>query len=102
MTTKPASGKSKKRGPEQGEARKVAEAAGISRSQMWNWMQMATIPEEEFDAILESKKIIKSRQVVEYARRRRGMAPSPDPAPRLHACPHCGGDLLSTEETTQC
>jgi len=43
-----------KRGPERSERRKAAEAAGMSRHQMYQALKLANIPEDEFERLVES------------------------------------------------
>ena len=47
-------GPSKKRGPKRSAQREMAEAAGLSRGQMWRALQVAEVPEDEFEAMIES------------------------------------------------
>ena len=43
-----------KRGPERSAGRQAAEAAGMSRHQFYQAMKIAEIPDDEFDAMVES------------------------------------------------
>ena len=51
---KPDSAVSKKRGPKRSAMRQAAEAAGLSRGQMWRALQVAEIPDDEFERLVES------------------------------------------------
>ena len=42
-----------KRGPEKSDRRKAAEAAGMSRHQMYQAMKVADIPEDDFERLIE-------------------------------------------------
>lgn len=43
-----------RRGPEKSARRKASEAAGISKHQMYRALAVASIPKEEFEALIES------------------------------------------------
>lgn len=62
----------------------------ISHTSMWRWKLMAEIPEEEFEAILakgrEGGKMPSTREIANYARRRRNDVIPDD----YEHCPHCG------------
>lgn len=89
----PSHGRSKKRGPERSAHRKAAEAAGMSRGQMHRAMLIASIPEEEFEAMVEGDTPPTLSGLVDAARRTpMGEAKR---ARRLTRCPHCGGDLTA-------
>lgn len=68
-----------KRGPERSERRKICEAAGISRHQMHQMMQIGSIPEDEFERLIESDD---PPTLTELARIGRGEQSKPKPAPR--------------------
>ncbi len=89
MTEKPDSAVSKKRGPKRGAMREAAEAAGLSRGQMWRALQVANVPEEEFERLVESDN---PPTVSEMVRLGSGRSVAPQ-GRRLKCCPHCGGDL---------
>ncbi len=78
---------SKKRGPEKSARRKAADAAGLSRAQMWRAMQVAAIPESEFDNIVESDNPPTVSELVKI-----GTGNKPK-ANAIKNCPHCGGEL---------
>jgi hypothetical protein len=89
MSKKPDSAVSKKRGPARSSRRKAAEAAGLSRGQMWRALQVAEIPEEDFEALVEADA---PPSVAELVRVGSGRTREPQ-GRRLKCCPHCGGDL---------
>lgn len=68
-----------KRGPERSERRKMMEAAGLSRHQMYQMMQIANIPEDEFERLVESDD---PPTITELARIGRGEQSKPKPSPR--------------------
>jgi len=76
---------SKKRGPERSNRRKAAEEAGLSRAQMWRCMQVAKIPEADFESMVESDN---PPTVFELVNIGRGNQPK-----AVKHCPHCGGEL---------
>lgn len=78
-----------KRGPERSERRKLAETAGISRHQMYQALQVANIPEEDFERLIESDD---PPSVTEMARIGRGLQTKQKVA-KSRCCPHCGGML---------
>ena len=47
-------GLGKKRGPAKSERRLAAESAGMSRNRMYNALILAELPEDEFEALVES------------------------------------------------
>ena len=51
---KPVSTKNKKRGPQRSAMRQAADAAGLSRSAMYNAIALANIPEDYFEDLIES------------------------------------------------
>ena len=67
-----------KRGPEKGERRKMMEAAGMSRHQMYQAMQIGNIPEEEFERLIESDD---PPTLTDLARFGRGEQSKPKPLP---------------------
>lgn len=90
---KPVQGQNKKRGPERSERRKVAEAAGLTRLQAWQYIQIARIPEPIFEALVESEDPPSTAKLVEVARLLQGKPPSKARGRRYSTCPHCGADL---------
>ena len=68
-----------KRGPERSERRKIMEDAGMSRHQMYQAMQVASIPEDEFEQLVESQE---PPSITELARIGRGEQSKPKPSPR--------------------
>lgn len=78
---------SKKRGPSKSERRKAADAAGLSRAQMWRALQVAEIPEAEFDSLIESDNPPTVSELVAISTGRQPKAKS------SKLCPHCGGEL---------
>ena len=89
---KPDSAVSKKRGPPRSAMREVAEAAGLSRGQMWRALQVASIPEDEFEARVESDNPPTVTELVRIAGHQHNSKPQ---GRRLRTCPHCGGDLTA-------
>jgi len=92
---KPVQGQNKKRGPERSERRRVAEAAGLSRSMMYRCLLLAEIPEAMFEVLLERRPAPTTTQLVEIARVLQGKPPSKTRARRYSSCQHCGGDLTT-------
>ena len=68
-----------KRGPAKGELRKLAEDAGLSRHQMYQAVQVASIPEDEFERLVESQE---PPSITELARIGRGEQSKPRLSPR--------------------
>lgn len=95
MTDETGSGtnRSRKPGPERSEVRKAAEAAGMSRKQMYRALWVARLPEEEFEAAIESDD---PPSVTELADRGRGADPTRQ-GRRFKRCPHCGESLLGED-----
>ena len=89
---KPDSAVSKKRGPPRSAMRQAAEAAGISRAWMWRALRVASIPEDEFEALVESDTPPTVTKLVRIARRQPYSKPQ---GRRLRTCPHCGGALTA-------
>lgn len=83
---------SKKRGPSKSAHRELAEAAGLSRAQMWRAMKVAELPDDEFERLIESDNPPTVSELVERSRQAQGL-PRAKQARRLTRCPHCGGDL---------
>lgn len=88
----------KKRGPEKSDHRKAAEAAGISRHQMYQALDVARISDEEFERLVEGED---PPTLTELAATGRGR-PEKDTAGdtfqmpksmKAKCCPHCGGAL---------
>lgn len=69
--------------------RDIAAAVGLSRRRIWEAKQAASIPEDEFEALIESDDPPSITALVNVARRRAGLTV---PA-RSRRCPHCGGAL---------
>ena len=89
MNMKPVSAPNKKRGPDRSETRKAAEAAGISRGQMYRMLDIASIPKDQFEDLIEGDNPPTMTELVRIARSKEAQ-----PVPRrLGVCPHCGGDL---------
>ena len=89
---KPDSAVSKKRGPPRCAMRQAAEAAGLSRGQMWRARRLASIPEDEFEARLESDTPPTVTELVRIAGHQHNSKPQ---GRRLRTCPHCGADLTA-------
>jgi hypothetical protein len=68
-----------KRGPERSKFRKMCEEAGISRHQMYQMIQIANIPEDEFERLIESDD---PPNITELAKIGRGEQSKPRPSPR--------------------
>ena len=69
--------------------RKAAEAAGLSRGQTWRALQVASIPEDDFEEMIESEEPPTVTALVRHAT---GKTDKPQ-GRRLKWCPHCGADL---------
>ena len=75
--------------------RDMAIAVGISRAELSKWIAMAEIPEERFEAALESDEPkAELRHELLLVRHRAGKATEYE-----RCCPHCGG-LLRVEGLT--
>lgn len=101
MSKKPDSDRNKKRGPDRSEARKAADRLGMSRTQLWRYMKLAEVPEDEFNAVLERNLDTTQKRATtsELVRLAQGKSDEPQPqGRRLKRCPHCGADL--TDEVT--
>jgi len=68
----------------------IAAAYRLSHRQLWRWRQIASLPEDEFEAALAAPEKPTSTSLVDLARRRAGCEPNGKARRR---CPHCGGDL---------
>ena len=68
-----------KRGPERSDRRKMMDEVGISRHQMYQAMQIANIPEDEFNRLIESDD---PPSLTELARFGRGEQSKPKLSPR--------------------
>jgi hypothetical protein len=79
----------KKRGPERSARRQMAEAAGMSRHQMYQAIAIAAIPEAEFEALVESENPPTLDDLVRHAR---GL-PKRRARRVRRVCPHCGGQF---------
>lgn len=95
---KPDSAVSKKRGPPRSELRKACDEAGISRAWAWRARQVASIPEEGFEGLIESDTPPTVTELVRTARRQHNSEPQ---GRRLRTCPHCGGDLTADGRSTE-
>ena len=93
MKKKPDKANNKKRGPEKSSVRQAAEAAGISRHQMYQAMKLASVPRDEFEAMVESDDPPTPSEAI----RRHENKPTKPTARRLKTCPHCGGDLTTED-----
>jgi hypothetical protein len=67
-----------KRGPERSAARQITEAAGMSRHQFYQARQIARIPEDEFERLIEGAE---PPSITELARIGRGEQSKPKPPP---------------------
>jgi hypothetical protein len=68
--------------------RDISAATGLSRRQIWQARQVASIPADEFEQLLASDAVPTVTKLVAIARRQ-----SRDPARRRARCPRCGGPL---------
>ena len=93
---KPDAATSKKRGPDKSPRRKAAEAAGLSRSQAWRAIQVASIPKDELEQLIEADNPPTVTELVEIGKEHRGLSRRKQ-ARRLNTSPHCGGDLSEAE-----
>jgi hypothetical protein len=75
--------------------REAAEAAGLSRAQMYRCLDVASIPEDDFEALVESDNPPTTTELVRHAKSREGRRPPAPQGRRLKRCPHCGGDLTA-------
>jgi hypothetical protein len=67
--------------------RDIAATGIATRREIQRWKELARIPEDEFEQLLEAERVPSSYKIVETARGR-------DPARRRAGyCPHCGGKL---------
>lgn len=96
--SKPDSAASKKRGPKRSARREAADSAGVSRSWVWRAAQVASIPEDEFEELVESDEPPTVSALVEIGRHRRQLPERGAQGRRLTRCPHCGGDLTGGDE----
>jgi hypothetical protein len=67
--------------------RDIAAALGKSRRFLWQCKQVASIPEDEFEALYEGDNPPTITELVNVARRRAGLRE------RERRCPHCGHSL---------
>ena len=79
-----------KRGPERSPHRKAADAAGMSRDQLYNALALASMSEAEFEALVEGESPPTVTELIRIARNKPRKARA---APVVHVCPHCGGTL---------
>lgn len=81
-----------KSGPQRSATRLAAEAAGMSRHQMYQAIRISSIDEAEFEHLVESENppTITSLAEIGISREIRS------PARRLSFCPHCGGSLAKS------
>ena len=82
-----------KRGPERGPVRKIAEAAGMSRDQMYSALALASMPEADFAALVEADTPPTLTELVRIARNKPPKPEKAKAAPVIHVCPHCRGTL---------
>lgn len=68
--------------------RQLAKDIGVSRSWLWRCRQVANIPEDKFEALVESDSVPTVTQLVEIGRRTK-----PRRRQKRRTCPHCGGAL---------
>ena len=90
MKKKPVRNNNKKRGPEKSNMRKMAEQAGMSRYQMYRALAIASIPEDEFEKLIESDNVPTLTELEEIATKKKKPATT-----RLKVCPSCGCDLTA-------
>ena len=69
--------------------RDLAAFTGMSRRQIWQAKKIASIPEEEFEKLVESDNPPTVSELLNVAHRRAGSKP----ANLQNCCPHCGGKL---------
>ncbi len=68
--------------------RRAAKIMGISRTSLWRWQLMATIPEDLFERLLsQSDHCPSTKELANVARALQGEGDSFD----VETCPHCGG-----------
>jgi hypothetical protein len=68
-------------------SRDIEAATGISRAAQWRAMQIASIPRDQFAAIVESDNPPSVTKLLDMAQRRAASKRKPT------VCPHCGGAL---------
>jgi hypothetical protein len=73
--------------------RDIAAATGVRRSFIALGLALASIPEKQFEALIEADPPATVRQLELLARRQAGKSVKP----REHRCPHCGG-LIRVEK----
>lgn len=79
-----------------GEARfsmsEAARVAGVSRAELYRWIALASIPESEFEDVLDNvvrkRGLTSTTAVADEIKRRTGKAKE-----HHECCPHCGGVL---------
>ena len=67
--------------------RDISVAIGMSRRKIWEAKQIASIPQEEFERLVESDNPPLPSDLVNVAQKRAGSVR------RVKCCPHCGGEL---------
>jgi hypothetical protein len=87
MKKTPAGASRGSRGPERSPQRQAAEAAGLSLHQMRQALDVARIPDDEFEALIEADE---PPTLTELARIGGDRPLSPT---RRRRCPHCGGEM---------
>jgi DNA-binding phage protein len=69
-----------------------ARLLGVSRSELYRWMTLASVPNEQFEAVMDkieaSGRKLTTTAVADEIRRRTGRA-----VEHIETCPHCGGEL---------
>lgn len=90
----------KRRGPERSQRRQMAEAAGLSRHQMYESLAIAAVPEDVFEALVESDDPPTPTQMANLGRAYQRGEEGPELVrtargrhERVKVCPHCGGPL---------
>ena len=66
----------------------AARVAGVSRAKLYRWVEMASIPENEFEDVLDwtsERGLSSTTAIVDEIKRRTGRAKNYD-----ERCPHCG------------
>jgi hypothetical protein len=86
-------GRPKKQHPQRGDAvtagmsyRDIAIATGLSRRKIATALEIASIPKDEFDRLMEADEPASVSTLRKLARSRTGKSPTYE-----RKCPHCGG-----------
>jgi hypothetical protein len=69
--------------------RELAKQLEVSRAWLWRARQVYSIPEDEFEAMVESENVPTIERLVQYAR----SGELTRPKRGRKQCPHCGGEL---------